>query len=278
MSVHVISAVLNCRNAELSCARRMVLVVLADHASGEDARCWPSQQLVADEAGCGIRTVKSHIKWLEDNGYIIRTTKKLGQGNGSRTSYKICLSRLQSDTIDRGAENAGANIARANSCTLRGEKPPITNRQEPSIDTSNEVSRAKPRGKARATRLSDNWSPTPNDYAFASKEGLSQQEINREADKFRDYWPNISGAKGRKIDWSATWRNWIRRAADGRKPADNRSAGPRDSFSAFDKFGSPVDGPETVDLWQDGSTVEGEFTYASEDDAPRLLIAGGNRG
>jgi hypothetical protein len=30
------------------------------------------------------------------------------------------------------------------------------------------------------------------------------------ADGFRDYWIAAAGAKGRKADWDATWRNWIR--------------------------------------------------------------------
>jgi hypothetical protein len=30
------------------------------------------------------------------------------------------------------------------------------------------------------------------------------------ADSFRDYWIAQPGAKGRKVDWDATWRNWIR--------------------------------------------------------------------
>jgi hypothetical protein len=32
--------------------------------------------------------------------------------------------------------------------------------------------------------------------------------------KFCDYWRAQAGAKGRKSDWPATWRNWMRRAAD----------------------------------------------------------------
>lgn len=72
----------------------------------------------------------------------------------------------------------------------------------------------KVRGSARATRLPDHWQLQPQDYAMASQEGLTPQEINREADKFRDYWRAKGGAAGRKLDWSATWRNWIRRTAD----------------------------------------------------------------
>lgn len=27
---------------------------------------------------------------------------------------------------------------------------------------------------------------------------------------FHDYWIAVSGQKGTKLDWSATWRNWVR--------------------------------------------------------------------
>lgn len=36
----------------------------------------------------------------------------------------------------------------------------------------------------------------------------------RETERFCDYWRAISGAKGVKTDWPATWRNWMRRAQD----------------------------------------------------------------
>lgn len=29
-------------------------------------------------------------------------------------------------------------------------------------------------------------------------------------DSFRDYWAGVAGARGVKLDWSATWRNWVR--------------------------------------------------------------------
>jgi hypothetical protein len=36
--------------------------------------------------------------------------------------------------------------------------------------------------------------------------------VDQEAEKFRDHWHAMAGADGRKADWSAVWRNWIRRA------------------------------------------------------------------
>jgi vancomycin resistance protein YoaR len=40
---------------------------------------------------------------------------------------------------------------------------------------------------------------------------MSERDIHREAQKFRDHWCATPGAKGTKLDWPATWRNWIRR-------------------------------------------------------------------
>ncbi|WP_424807696.1 hypothetical protein [Rhodococcus sp. 27YEA15] len=35
---------------------------------------------------------------------------------------------------------------------------------------------------------------------------------------FRDYWIAQPGAKGVKLDWDATWRNWVRRARPTARP------------------------------------------------------------
>lgn len=61
----------------------------------------------------------------------------------------------------------------------------------------------------RGTRLSNDWKPVDDDLTFAASHNVN---VQLEADKFRDYWIAIPGAKGRKLDWSATWRNWIRKA------------------------------------------------------------------
>ena len=68
--------------------------------------------------------------------------------------------------------------------------------------------------KKRAFRLPDDWQP---DHSFGEAEGFSTAEINREADKFRDHWRQQPGQKGVKLDWTAAWRNWIRKSADDRK-------------------------------------------------------------
>jgi len=64
--------------------------------------------------------------------------------------------------------------------------------------------------KKRGTRLPDDWF-LPMDWGkWAVSEGYSHEQIKVEADKFKDYWHGVAGAKGVKLDWLATWRNWMR--------------------------------------------------------------------
>ena len=63
--------------------------------------------------------------------------------------------------------------------------------------------------KARATRLEPDWKPDERMLAFCESErpDLNPQQV---ADSFRDYWIAQPSNKGRKLDWEATWRNWVR--------------------------------------------------------------------
>ena len=76
----------------------------------------------------------------------------------------------------------------------------------------------------RGSRLPENWSPSLEDHSFAERLGVVS-----EIEKFRDYWHSQPGQKGVKLDWSATWRNWCRRAAEN-KPVAKPSAGITEPF------------------------------------------------
>ncbi len=69
---------------------------------------------------------------------------------------------------------------------------------------------SKPRSRgATATRLPADWQPDEKCVAFckAERPDLIPERV---ADKFRDHWSAVSGEKGRRTDWTATWRNWVR--------------------------------------------------------------------
>ncbi|WP_259462527.1 hypothetical protein [Corynebacterium diphtheriae] len=52
---------------------------------------------------------------------------------------------------------------------------------------------------------------------------------------FVDYWRGVPGARGRKRDWNATWRNWIRKA------------GKQSSRYGSDRYGSTQAGLQGAD-------------------------------
>lgn len=64
----------------------------------------------------------------------------------------------------------------------------------------------------RATRLPKTWQLPDEwrEWAFQKRCELTATEINEIADEFRDYWISLAGQKATKMDWFATWRNWIR--------------------------------------------------------------------
>lgn len=62
----------------------------------------------------------------------------------------------------------------------------------------------------RGTRLAADWKLPAPWGRWALDQGYSEAAIRLEADKFRDFWISKGGKDAAKLDWEATWRNWIR--------------------------------------------------------------------
>lgn len=69
----------------------------------------------------------------------------------------------------------------------------------------------------RGTRLPAGWQ-LPRDWGQWALEqpGWTEPAVRTEGEKFRDYWAAKPGRDGVKLDWQATWRNWIRNATPSR--------------------------------------------------------------
>lgn len=82
---------------------------------------------------------------------------------------------------------------------------------------------------ARATRLPEDWFPSEIDWQRAVVT-LGTVGAEDQLDRFRDYWAAIPGQKGLKLDWAATWRNWVRKAGESYRPPPRKRDGmdPRD--------------------------------------------------
>lgn len=75
-------------------------------------------------------------------------------------------------------------------------------------DTDTDINHSK-----KGTRLPSDWKLS-SEYreAALSIRAIDLAELYDIAGAFRDYWIAVPGAKGVKLDWLATWRNWVRRS------------------------------------------------------------------
>jgi uncharacterized protein YdaU (DUF1376 family) len=126
----------------------------------------------------------------------------------------------QSKRAERAAKAANARWnaqgnASGNAPSIRqallGQCPSPSPSPSPSESENNEESSG-----GRGRRLPANFKMPPDWLAWASENSeLTQADIGREAASFVDHFHSTPGGRGRKSDWLATWRNWVRRARPG---------------------------------------------------------------
>lgn len=218
-------------------AAKGVLHALADHAD-EDWKCWPSLARIALFVGCSENTARRALQRVEAMGIVQRVARP-----------------GQSDMFYLNSDWAPSHVGTpAKAAPLPSECPPLSGWDptppklvgdpshvgtrtpiEPSITKKLTPNRAKRSSdEQRGGRLPSDWQPSQTERDFAADLNLDPETT---ASTFRDYWAAVPGAKGRKIDWPATWRNWCRnnaeRKSQTRGGAGFRSSGIRDESSAF---------------------------------------------
>ena len=91
---------------------------------------------------------------------------------------------------------------------LTSNHKPVTNNQErePTPDGDSGKKPVSP----KASRIAPDWQPDEVLMAWAKAE-RSDLHLATTVASFRDYWIGKSGKDATKTDWSATFRNWVRR-------------------------------------------------------------------
>ncbi|WP_208434492.1 YdaU family protein [Bartonella taylorii] len=108
------------------------------------------------------------------------------------------------EQVDEPTEVAAVETTSEQIATSSDNQPPIHEQE----NVSKKTKRVK---IGRGCRLPEDFEP---DYDFAIAESLPPERVKVEIAKFRDYWRSKAGANATKIDWQATWRNWVRKAID----------------------------------------------------------------
>ena len=95
--------------------------------------------------------------------------------------------------------------------------------QDDSLETERETEKEKEvetKQRTKGSRLSSDFVLSEDWVEFCQTErpDLNPQKV---FDGFKDYWIAKAGAAGVKLDWTATWRNWVRNQRQERlNPAD----------------------------------------------------------
>lgn len=124
-----------------------------------------------------------------------RGSKSQAGGEANQTGESPARSTESADAGEAKANEEASKNEHSSFSTLPIKEPPLA-----------------PQGgqSKRGTRLLEDWIVPESWIAWAVEEGMPGAKAKSEADRFRDYWIAQPGRKGVKLDWQATWRNWIR--------------------------------------------------------------------
>jgi hypothetical protein len=90
----------------------------------------------------------------------------------------------------------------------------------------------------RGSRLSENFAITEDMRAWAQEKGV-RVDLLRETEKFCNYYRAKGGQKGVRLDWAATWRNWILKAEEynnGRQEQTTTRKGNADRLREYEDY------------------------------------------
>ena len=112
--------------------------------------------------------------------------------------------------------------------TLTDASKPLAKRtpETEAYKQEEERAEAKPRKpQKRGSRLPADWQPEEKLLAWAMKE-RTDLDMQKVIDSFTDYWISKTGSAATKLDWDATFRNWVRNEKSNRTTRHGTSETP----------------------------------------------------
>ena len=275
--------------------RKLVLMVLADEHRDDTNLCCPGLERIAAIGEMSTKSAARHIDALAELGKI--TVYKRGRSHGYILHCPPKADAVSNEAPEPALATPDSVSTIADSLSATPDSVSKTLDRESTEPGRTDSNRERTGGRARksadrATRLPDDWQPSQADIDFALEEGLDDGHIQRTADRFRDHWHAAPGERGRKLDWSATWRNWVRKDADDARrgrapPAGNAQTGSqgtgrrsqgevkrdlrRAGFEAINGLGG--DGP--ADRSETGFSPAGPDSLPERGFTPRLAAPAG---
>lgn len=216
-------------------AEKLALLCLADNANN-DGVCWPSVQDMAQRLMCTPRYVYELVAALEKKGFVSRESRK-----GKSTIYHIVLTPEPQFTHTPEPQFRTELHNTPEPQFIPKNTPPLnpsSQTPEPQFIPTPELGFNSPctpytdnhhlnhkEPSSRGTRFA--LQDPPNEWIQFCITQRPDLDPGGTFDAFRDYWISKPGKDGVKLDWTATWRNWVRKqyATGGnhaKPPAENK--------------------------------------------------------
>ncbi len=88
--------------------------------------------------------------------------------------------------------------------------------------------RSKEEGAPRSTRFEA--CPFPDKWKTFCQQERPELDALNTFEQFSDYWAGVPGTKGKKLDWNATWRVWVRNQKVANKTLKSKTSNNDDNF------------------------------------------------
>lgn len=203
----------------------LAMLAMADWCNDQGGSLHPSIASVAKKIRLTEKQARVIVHRLIDEGWLAVIGNENGGNPGQSRLYQLNVKKLATPPVEVTPPAKGTPPVEVRDPSRGGSFTPPAHGSlttiEPSITTSKRT--------APATRLPADWSPSAEDIEFCIR---MRPDLNVDfiADGFRDYWLAAPGAKGRKQDWAATWRNWVRNQRQQTIPTGKQAN--RDSYAA----------------------------------------------
>lgn len=124
------------------------------------------------------------------------------------------FSQVDSPSIGHTGNEEGVSRSRRVVVTkAKGVVTPTLTPQSTTPVPSAQAAEPPASGRKRGTRIPDDFDVTPDMVTWA-RERVPKVDGRHETEKFLNHWRGKSGRDATKVDWPATWRNWMLRASE----------------------------------------------------------------
>ena len=183
--------------------------------------------------GCEPEAIEAIVAAMSDKGIIV---------NGRFASWEKRQPKREDDSSQRVREHRERKRAQSERVETRCNATEEIREEQKEEEHPSPPSVVRPPQKTRGEFLPKDWKPNAEGQRMAIAAMGGRDAAWGQLERFRDHWLAKSGADGRKRDWDAAWRNWIRNAVEYEKRNGNYqrqhrpASGPDNAIAALDQL------------------------------------------